>query len=126
MGDKVALRLQRGGCNAHLCLSHKTKDIPCTPEGEREARASLAIRVDDLAQRAIALFPELPLNPDVLATNRAETLDDRRVRVKLGFLETGYEFVATNAHAAHLWTIQSEIEIALVGLCNTCRGPMSA
>ena len=119
MGDKVALRLQRGGCNARLCLCHKTKNIPCTPEGEREARASLAIRVDDLAQRAIALLSELPLNPDVLATNRAETLNDRRVRVKLGVLETWHEAIAASAHPAHLWAIECQVELAFIRLRDT-------
>ena len=112
--DLCRPRLHWCRLNASLHLLDQLQDIFGATEGEGEARASLAVRVNNPAERAVVLAPELALHPDVLATHGAQTLHDRRVRVELSVLEARYEAVAPSAHPPHFGTVERQVESALV------------
>ena len=72
----------------------------------------MSIRVDDLAVG----LPVLPLDADVCTTEWPEALDEGRLGIQLGVLESGDEVVASAAHALDLGASHLEIELVFVGL----------
>ena len=70
------------------------------------------------AHCAIALLPQLAFNSDILAAYGSETLNERRVRVEFRVLKTRHEAVAALAHTTDFRTIEGEIELVLVRLCD--------
>lgn len=103
--ESTLLGLERGGCDAGLGFRYQAEHIAGTAEGEGETRATLPVRVDDAAERPIRLLPELAFDPDILTADRAETLDDGRVGIELGILESGNKAVAPRAHPFHFWAL---------------------
>lgn len=76
----------------------------------------MAVGVHDSAIRSVLPPPELPLDADVLSTNRTESLDERGMRVELGVGEPGNEAVAALAHSLDLRAVEREVKLVLVGL----------
>lgn len=119
VSSDIMLRLQGSRENARLNLLHKAQNISSAAERQSKPRATLTVRMHDLAKGTVALLAQFALYPDVLASHRAKALDDRGYGVKLSVLQARHEAVATSPHPAYLWTVEGEVELALVGLRNT-------
>ena len=72
----------------------------------------------DPAHRAVASPPQLAFYADVLPANGTKTLHEWRVGIELCVLETRNEAVAALAHTTDFRTIEGEIELVLVRLCD--------
>ena len=86
--------LHGGRRHTGLYFAHQIQDVASASEREREARAALAVRVDDPAIVTILLRAQLALDADVLAANGPEALYQGRYRVELSVLQTWDEAVA--------------------------------
>ena len=102
LGSQTVLQFERSWGNTGFDLLNKAEDVSCTAKGQREPRATLAVGVNNPAERAILLPPQLALDPDIHPAHGPETLYDGGVRIKLCVLEAGHKAVAPSRHPAHL------------------------